>query len=1180
VPFFSVVIAARDAAATLADTIAALRDQSFTDWEAIVVDDGSRDDTPQIAEQRAAADRRIRLLHASSRGVSAARNDGIAAATGAWLLFLDADDTIFPDAFEAWHRAIHAEPEVDAWCGAWVRVGPGGDVVTHDHWPIVADMFPVFARLSAFAIHSCVVRRSLVLRSGGFDIGYVTCEDWDLWQRLARAGARFGSIPDDVARYHMRPRSASLAARQMLVDGLRVITTGHSADPRVASPLDHYANGMPNSNAAAVRFAYLCWPAGLLLGSGGDARSLLDVMPHERAGDIDPSVVANAIFRSATLPRCAGASAWGDLWPAIERRLSHFLAMLEKRTEARLLARRVVAALARSIFEHLPEASPLTRVGHTQLHTVDIRTSVQSVRVLRRVERVVVRAREDRTVLGFLELPACDGSLDAAVVRDAMAHEFGWSILRSFFDATVYNDVGRRAAGRGMEAVRHGVVLGAAPGDDQEWIARRHDAIGWTVFLQELWDHPDWPVAAFYDPDWPSPDTTRAQPHGDWIRVDVLDPIADACTADSEINAELCVGGVPVCCTRMSADDHVIRGSRLRAQLTTAAGLQLLHVAVREALIGAPQSRGTLRDRLARRRARNAAMHEYAPAISGAAPSAAACIASLRARDRGAAIVAARRVGPAGSPASRRVDLPSRAHRDVVAAACAAKEPIVSGSRWRRARIAYAPEVLYDGAQQPVPAPFHSSFASTSSFGRHHFEALFARRSDPWSYTTAYESRKYEQTLSLLPPVPVHRALEIGCAEGHFTERLAAHVDTLQAVDISAIALERATVRCAHRDGVSFARLDLVRDELPSGNDLIVCSEVLYYVGTVDDLRRAGCKLRDALRPGGRLLTAHANVASDDPASAGYAWDVPYGAKTIRDVLSTTPGLQLARELRTALYSVMEFERSDEPRVATVLSADFAMPEPHVAKCIRWSAADATALTRSPGATLPILMYHRLSTSSAPATARYALSPDRFTEQLAYLRDAGFQSVSLADWTAALLRREPLPGRPVAITFDDAYVDFESIALPLLERHGFAATLFVVTSYVDRWNAWDAARGDPVRLMDWPAIQRVAAAGIEIGAHSATHPPMTGLTPAEIACEASRARAAIQERLKQPVTAFAYPYGDSDPVVEHLIGGCGFLTGVTCRFGVSALHDRPLRLPRIEITGSDSLADFIRKLGA
>jgi hypothetical protein len=89
---------------------------------------------------------------------------------------------------------------------------------------------------------------------------------------------------------------------------------------------------------------------------------------------------------------------------------------------------------------------------------------------------------------------------------------------------------------------------------------------------------------------------------------------------------------------------------------------------------------------------------------------------------------------------------------------------------------------------------------------------------------------------------------------------------------------------------------------------------------------------------------------------------------------------------------------------------------------------------------------------------------------------------------------------------------------------------------------------------------------------------MTALRPTEIVREASRARAEIQRRINQPLFAFAYPYGDSDAVVQHLVGASGFLTGLTCRFGLSALDDRPLRLPRIELSGTDSQADFIRKL--
>jgi peptidoglycan/xylan/chitin deacetylase (PgdA/CDA1 family)/predicted TPR repeat methyltransferase len=1181
VPLLSAVIAARNAAATLPATLASVEAQTLRDWEAIVVDDGSTDETASIVQQYSERDSRVRLLRRSSGGVSAARNDGIAAAEGSWLLFLDADDTLFTTAFDAWRAGVEADPAVDVVCGAWVRVAPDGRAVTRQLWPISRDMFPVFARLSAFAIHSAIVRRSAVLAAGGFDPTYVTCEDWDLWQRLARAGARFAAIGEEVARYHMRPRSASLAARQMLVDGIRVITTGHAPDPRVRSPLPQYANGMPRVEAGTVRFGYACWPAGLLLGSGEDAVSLLDPIADDGAADLDPSIAADALFRSAVLPRCGGPDEWGGLWPEISGAVARFLDALERRTRAPRLARRVRTALGRLILEHV-EAGPLTRVADTILHAVDIGEPVQSLRVGSGVERVVVRVKAGNHVIGSVELPVCDSFLDAAVMRDAIAREYGWVILRRFFETTVYEQVVRRTTAERSIAVRRNVVLAPACTTETEWLARRHDIVGWAVFLQELWGYADWPAGAFYDPDRRDPETETRTVQGAWLTVDVLDRATDwRVAANDEINVELTIAGAPVCCIAATVEDGVIRGSRLRALLTSAAGIELLHVAVREALVGRSWYRGTLREHFPRRRcADSAGRIPPRSLVPDATPSGAAHAAAIARADPARAIVAARKFGQPGSAASRRADLPSAARREVFDAARVAGEPVIGVAAWRRTkRIAYAPDVLWAGAQQQTVPPGTPSSAHTSMFGRHHFESLFAAAVDPWRYTSAYEARKYEQTLSLLPREPIARALEIGCAEGHFTEALAARVNTLVAADISSIALERASMRCArHHRNVSFVRLDLVRDTLPGGNDLIVCSEVLYYVGAVADLERVGRALRDALRGGGRLLTAHANVVSDDPDAAGFVWDVPFGARTIRQTLCAIPGLQLTRELRTGLYSVMEFERTDEPRTPVVVAADFVMPQPNVADRIRWSGGEPSASPPRPGSRLPILMYHRVSDPVGSDAMRYTVSADQLRRHLEYLRDAGFHSVSLAEWTAAVHAREPLAGRPVALTFDDAYVDFIENAVPLLQQYGFAATLFVVSGHVGGWNRWDAGVAEPVRLMDWPAIERAAAAGIEIGAHSATHAPMTGLTPAEIVREASRARADIQRRIKQPPSAFAYPYGDWDPVVEHLVAASGFLTGVTCRVGSSALDDRPLRLPRIEVSGTDSQADFVRKL--
>jgi peptidoglycan/xylan/chitin deacetylase (PgdA/CDA1 family) len=257
------------------------------------------------------------------------------------------------------------------------------------------------------------------------------------------------------------------------------------------------------------------------------------------------------------------------------------------------------------------------------------------------------------------------------------------------------------------------------------------------------------------------------------------------------------------------------------------------------------------------------------------------------------------------------------------------------------------------------------------------------------------------------------------------------------------------------------------------------------------------------------------------------------------------------------------------------------VPAPHLAVHFRRSGGRPAAnYTAAPGPlTLPILMYHSISTEGPAATARYRVNPDAFEAQLRYLRDAGFTTVTLGHWLRAVRLHRPLPARPVVLTFDDGYRDFEANAWPLLQRYGFGALVFLVADLIGDSARWDADLGDPLPLMDWDEIRGLAAQGVEFGAHSASHRPMTGLTPTEIAREAIRSRVVIERGLGRGVDAFAYPYGDTDPVVEHLVGASGFQIGLTCRSGPAGPRDSALALPRIEVGGDDDLASFIGKLG-
>jgi SAM-dependent methyltransferase len=210
--------------------------------------------------------------------------------------------------------------------------------------------------------------------------------------------------------------------------------------------------------------------------------------------------------------------------------------------------------------------------------------------------------------------------------------------------------------------------------------------------------------------------------------------------------------------------------------------------------------------------------------------------------------------------------------------------------------------------------------ASECPFGREYFEQVFRDGDDPWDYSNEYESLKYRQTLSLMPAAPRSRILEVGCAEGAFTCQLAGRVAEVVAVDIAGTALQRAQARCADLSNVSFTRLDLFEDDLPGTFDGVICSELLYFAGSVDRVREACRKIMAALSDRGWLLAAHAHVLVDDPDSPGFDWAVPFGASRLHRILASVAGLELECEAISDLYRIALFRRVDEKHRASARS--------------------------------------------------------------------------------------------------------------------------------------------------------------------------------------------------------------------------------------------------------------------
>lgn len=223
------------------------------------------------------------------------------------------------------------------------------------------------------------------------------------------------------------------------------------------------------------------------------------------------------------------------------------------------------------------------------------------------------------------------------------------------------------------------------------------------------------------------------------------------------------------------------------------------------------------------------------------------------------------------------------------------------------------------------------------------FEKLFQDRTDPWNYTSSYEQTKYERTLALLP-TGADSALEIGCAEGHFTIQLAPRVKSLIACDISETALQRAASRCGNFAHVRFVRLNIANDPLPVRADLVVCSEMLYYVGSFDRLRKVARNIALALNDHGYLVMAHMNLLVDDPQQTGFDWQLPFGGRVIGEVFQNISLLRLRKEIRTPLYRIQLFQRVSrlqrwvEPRKSEQIFLDERPQDlaPDVANHVHW----------------------------------------------------------------------------------------------------------------------------------------------------------------------------------------------------------------------------------------------------
>jgi len=214
-----------------------------------------------------------------------------------------------------------------------------------------------------------------------------------------------------------------------------------------------------------------------------------------------------------------------------------------------------------------------------------------------------------------------------------------------------------------------------------------------------------------------------------------------------------------------------------------------------------------------------------------------------------------------------------------------------------------------------------------------------------------------------------------------------------------------------------------------------------------------------------------------------------------------------------------------------------------------------------------ILFYHRVSGDRD----ELAVTPRRFREQMDALAASGYRAVDV------LTALEAAPGA-VGLAFDDGYLDVAEHALPELERHGFAATVFVATG-VTSGRASLSWYGAPPPLLSWDDIVRLDGGPLRFEAHTVTHPNLLAVGEQRAREEIAGSKSELEERLGRPVSAFCYPAGLYGPRDVRLVAEAGYRVACTCEPGLNTIYTSPLRLHRIQIDARDSLLDFRAKLG-
>jgi peptidoglycan/xylan/chitin deacetylase (PgdA/CDA1 family) len=269
----------------------------------------------------------------------------------------------------------------------------------------------------------------------------------------------------------------------------------------------------------------------------------------------------------------------------------------------------------------------------------------------------------------------------------------------------------------------------------------------------------------------------------------------------------------------------------------------------------------------------------------------------------------------------------------------------------------------------------------------------------------------------------------------------------------------------------------------------------------------------------------------------------------IEDSLGILPQLKVAQE-------------NKNPPIKSVISNDIYS----IKKC---SFTTESILTKFDGAKvtnsdtgIPILCYHDVNPTKGN---NLLLNPDKFRQQMKYLKDSGYFTLTLDELYEYLRENASIPSKSIVLTFDDGYIGNYTYAFPILKEFGFTATIFMISECVDKDSYLTSSQ-----------IKELSEYGIDIESHTTDHSDLTKFSLSKQIDIMKESKHSLEMLLNKPIDYIAYPYGKLNDNSKKAAAAAGYKMAFNVQGALTDKKDNIYNLDRFYIGNNFSMSDFIR----